>query len=330
MGSEFKRRLWNSVKGKKRKFSAEVINRRKNGGRYITRLRVFPVLSESNEIEYILGIEKDITAARQIDETKAEFISLASHQLRTPLTNISLGLEILMRDPACRLSGYQEDCVRGIFNDVHDMADLVSTLLDASKIRLGSFIVELRKVDIIQAAENALTHVAPEMNAKNIRLIKEYDPGLRSMMSDRNVVKAILSNLLSNAVKYTSEKGIVSFKIKKQRNGVLFLVSDSGWGIPAADKNKIFSKYFRAGNVEKKDARGSGLGLYLTRQLVKSLQGRIWFKSRENEGTCFFVFLPLYENAGRIEDKLDSSQAFPYVREKGQPVLARASADPLF
>jgi signal transduction histidine kinase len=173
------------------------------------------------------------------------------------------------------------------------MAGLVSTLLDSSRIQLGSFAIQLKEVNIIQIAEKALNQIAPEIYTKGIRLLKEYDQNLPLAMSDASIIRTILHNILSNAVKYTPNKGMISFKVKKEKKNVLFQVSDSGWGIPREEQPRIFSKYFRAQNIITRDARGSGLGLYLTKQLINSIQGKIWFSSSENKGTTFNVSLPL-------------------------------------
>lgn len=295
MGRYYYWDLWRTVKKEKKKFVGEIINRRRNGAKYLTRLKVFPVTDKEGKVKYIVGLEKNITAAKEIDRTRTEFITLASHQLRTPLTNISLSLEVLLRDPANRLTECQKDCLDGIYHDIHGMADLISTLLDASKIQLGSFLIELKPVNLVDTAESVLKEVLGEVYAKKLKLIKQYDETLPVIMSDQNIIKTILHNLLTNAVKYTPEKGLITFKIKRTENKVIFQVSDSGYGIPKGEQLRVFSKYFRAGNIKDKEARGTGLGLYLTKLLIKSIQGKIRFSSRENEGTTFSVSLPLNE-----------------------------------
>jgi signal transduction histidine kinase len=175
------------------------------------------------------------------------------------------------------------------------MADLIATLLDASKIQLGSFLIELKPVNLVDTAESALKEVLGEIYAKKLRLIKQYDKSLPPVLSDRNIIRTILHNLLTNAVKYNPEKGLITFKVKREDKKVLFQVSDSGYGIPKSEQSKVFTKYFRAANIKDKEASGTGLGLYLTKLLIKSIQGKIRFSSRENEGTTFTVSLPLNE-----------------------------------
>ena len=114
-------------------------------------------------------------------------------------------------------------------------------------------------------------------------------------MSDKNVVKIVLHNLLSNAAKYTPERGMVVFKTKLEKDRLLFIVRDSGWGIPADEQEKIFSQFYRAENIKTKEAGGIGLGLYMSKLLLKAINGKIWFASRENEGTTFYLSLPLVE-----------------------------------
>ena len=314
MGPYYYGELWRTVKRKKNKFTGEIINRRKNGTKYLTRLKVYPVVDKQRKIKYMVGLEKNITAEKEIDRTRTEFITLASHQLRTPLTNISLSLEVLLRDPTNRLTECQKDCLNGIYHDIHGMADLIATLLDASKIQLGSFLIELKPVNLVDTAESALKEVLGEVYAKKLRLIKQYDEYLTPVLSDRNIIRTILHNLLTNAVRYTPEKGIITFKIKRQDKKVLFQVSDSGYGIPRKERSKVFTKYFRAGNIKDKETSGTGLGLYLTKLLVKSIQGKIRFSSCENEGTTFTVSLPLneYRPAKETEKRTNRKLIFKY------------------
>ena len=289
----FSEELRRQVQGAKKEFRAEVTNRRQDGSRYITELRVWPVLDSDQRLKFFIGSEKNITQEKDLDNTKTDFISLASHQLRTPLTNMSLSIEVLLRDPTGHLSEYQKDCLKGVHSEIHKMADLIATLLDVSKIQLGSFVVERKQTDIIQAAETALTKVMPEIIDKDLKLIKSFDSSIPRVMSDKNIVLIVLENLLSNAAKYTPSKGLVALSIKKQAEQILIAVRDNGCGIPVGEQGKIFSKFFRAGNAKSSEAQGAGLGLYMCRLLLKSVDGSIWFESGEKQGTTFYVSLPL-------------------------------------
>ena len=203
----------------KKEFRAEATNRRKDGTKYLTELRVFPILDQEGKPKLLIGLERNITPEKELDNTKTDFISLASHQLRTPLTNMSLSVEVLLRDPSGHLSDYQKDCLKGIHGEIHKMADLIATLLDVSKIQLGNFVVERKPVDIIQAAESALERLLPEIIGKSLKLIKSFDSSVPRVLSDKNIILVVLENLLSNAIKYTPPKGLMAFVSKNKRTG---------------------------------------------------------------------------------------------------------------
>ncbi|OGN11344.1 MAG: hypothetical protein A3C71_02050 [Candidatus Yanofskybacteria bacterium RIFCSPHIGHO2_02_FULL_43_15c] len=234
---------------------------------------------------------RDVTKTREIDKAKSEFVSLASHQLRTPLTIISLYSDMLQSQNEA-LSEEQKKYLTEITNANKRMVKLVDMILNVSRIDLGVLNVVSMPIDFIEISETIWKELLPSIREKGLHFIKNYDENLPILNSDPKLIEVILENLLSNAIKYISAKGQVELTIKPNGSAVLIKVSDTGYGIPLSQQSKIFSKMFRADNVLEKDPEGTGLGLYIVKSMVEKMGGKIWFESEEGQGTTFFVSLP--------------------------------------
>ena len=192
-----------------------------------------------------------------------------------------------------------------IYESNKRMIELVNALLNVSRIDLGTFAVEPEKMDLTEVAKGVVAELQPQIVFKKLTFIESYDPVVPVIQADPKLVRIIISNLATNAVKYTSTggKGELGIRLTKAgeteggkqmvRDGILIKVGDSGYGIPEDQKDKIFTKLFRADNVKEKDTEGTGLGLYIVKSIVDAVDGMIWFTSVENQGTTFYVFLPL-------------------------------------
>jgi len=182
---------------------------------------------------------------------------------------------------------------------------LVNALLNVSRMELGTFVVEPVPTDVVLLARNVVAEQKPQIEAKKLKLSAKYAKDLPLFNADLKLLRMVFQNLLSNAVKYTPDKGKVGFDIwatkkgeevegkKIKEDSIAIMVSDTGYGIPEAQQDKIFTKLFRADNVREKDTDGTGLGLYIVKAIVGHSGGEIWFTSQENKGTTFYVTLPL-------------------------------------
>lgn len=259
--------------------------------------KVFPASTTVSPIvmnDGIIGaveVFSDITKEKEVDKAKTEFVSLASHQLRTPLSAINWYSEMLLAGDAGDLSDEQKEYVDQIYTGNQRMVELVNALLNVSRLELGTFSVEPEEVSVTDIADNVAEELKSLTNTKNIVLDKKFG-NVPHIISDPQLVRIIIQNLLSNAVKYTPEKGNVTITIESEDDQIHVSVSDTGYGIPEEQQKMIFSKLFRADNVRKTDTEGTGLGLYIVKAIVEVLGGRISFVSEENKGTTFDVWLP--------------------------------------
>jgi len=245
--------------------------------------------------EKIIGtveVFRDVTRERDIDKAKTEFVSLASHQLRTPLSSINWYAEMLLNGDAGRMTAEQSQYVQEIYRGNQRMVDLVNSLLNVSRLELGTFSVEPEDCDLVDIFKDVLDDLLPKMVNKKIKLEQKFDK-ITKMQLDKKLTHIILENLLSNAVKYTPSGGKVSFNVTKKADNILITVEDNGMGIPESQQKKIFEKLFRADNVRATDTEGTGLGLYLVKSILEHIGGTIRFQSIENKGTKFFVTLPI-------------------------------------
>ncbi len=228
---------------------------------------------------------------KQLDKNKREFIELASHQLKTPLASLRLGLDVLERS-----SRNWSDRDKQVFSEVKHsydhMAKLVESLLETVRIDERA---NMQPKCQLNSAHNIFTIMEKQFRsrfeAKGLELIVEYPIESLRIRTDAGFVVEILQNLLENALKYT-KIGIVRLEITEMKNVVEFRVADTGIGIPALEQSRAFEKLFRASNVKDESDVGSGLGLYYTQQLVKRLKGKIWFESEEGNGSVFYVRIP--------------------------------------
>ncbi len=265
---------------------------RKDGRRFPIIITASPILLEGNLIGAI-SIFRDITKEKEIDRAKSEFVSLASHQLRTPLSTIGWCAEMLLSGDAGKPTKKQKEYLSEIYSAKEKMADLVAALLNVSRLELGTFMIDPQSVDLQDIAKSIINELKPEILKKKIAIEEEYDKDVPvDFIADINLIRIIFQNLISNAVKYTPEKGKVRIAIEKKNDTILIQVQDSGCGIPERQQEKIFTKLFRADNARSIATDGSGLGLYIVKSVLDNSGGRIWFSSKENEGSTFYVTLP--------------------------------------
>jgi signal transduction histidine kinase len=230
---------------------------------------------------------------RLLDLAKDGFVSIASHQLRTPLTALKGYTGMLLDGDAGPLNDKQREYLTEIKNANDRMINLITALLNVSRVDLGVFIVEPEQINLQNVAEDALKDLELKINEKKLLVNKNFEKDLPSINADLNIIRMIFQNLFSNAVKYTPPTGSITLTVKKDGANVLISVADTGYGIPKNAQPKIFTKMFRADNARVKDPDGTGLGLYIIKETIEKTGGKIWFESKENKGSTFYVAIPL-------------------------------------
>lgn len=281
----------------------------KNGNWVAVAVTVSPILLEGKPLGAI-EVFRDISVEHEIDRMKSEFISLASHQLRTPLSAIKTYTHMLSDGYMGEINAAQKKSLTTIIGAANRMNELISTLLSITRIESGTIAIQAKTQKIDKTLEELMpefTHMAHNKSIKlNLKTAKSSHS--TSLKTDPLIIKEIVTNLVSNAIKYTPEGGTVEINVRARKADVLIDVSDSGWGIPRYSQDQVFSKFFRAHNIIKRETSGTGLGLYLVKGLVDSLGGKIWFRSDEGQGTTFSFTVP---RASRRSRKPKSPQDAP-------------------
>lgn len=262
---------------------------RRDGSRFPVGTTAAPVIMRG-EVMGVIAVFRDITHEREVDRAKSEFVSLASHQLRTPLSAVKWFCEMLIAGDAGRLSLSQLEFVHNIDMSNERMIELVNLLLDISRIESGKIVVDRSPTDLRKLLDDLLSELKPKIKTRKVKLM--VDKSLREVFVDPRLVRQVYANLLTNSIKYTKDNGVIEVIVLRKDGEIVSEVRDNGFGIPEADKKRVFEKFFRAENVSKIETDGTGLGLYLAKAIVTSSGGKMWFESKLNSGTSFWFSLP--------------------------------------
>src|SRR3989338_7027145 len=233
-----------------------------------------------------------VEAVKELDRQKDELISIVSHQLAAPITAIKWYIEMLLDGEAGEINKEQKEQLSIMQKVGTDLNDLVSMILDVSRIQLGRMKLDPQPLNLNEFFSEILNVIEPKAKDKEVIFVKEIPNSLPTGKLDKRMTRMTVENLLTNAVKYTPKGGKVFMRVKFTNDTLSFEVEDTGCGIPKADQDKIFGKLFRASNV-RNSIEGNGFGLYVAKGAIEGQGGKIWFQSEEGKGTIFFVKLPL-------------------------------------
>jgi PAS domain S-box-containing protein len=291
MDENFYKKLWDVIKIQKKPFSGEIKNKRKSGELYTSFATISPILDSDGNLKFFIGTERDITREKEIDRSKSEFVSLASHQLRTPITAIRWYTENIMDDMS-GMNETQKDSVKEVYSAALRMAELVRSLLNVSRIELSTFSIDPKEISLAELVNNILKELDKRIKTKNLNVSFESSLYEDKLNADPIILRILFDNLVSNAIKYTDNGGEVKISLYEKEGYVCFEVKDTGCGIPEKQKTKLFTKFFRADNAVARETDGNGLGLYMVKEIIEKIGGNIYFESAEGKGSMFMLYIP--------------------------------------
>lgn len=254
----------------------------------------------------MVGTVHDVTHEKEIDKVKTQFLSLASHQLRGPLTTINWHAEMLLQQQSEGLSETQKKYIQELYNASKRTVQLTNALLNVSSLELGTMPFKPEDLSLEKIAKRVLEDYQNQIAEKHLTFNEEYADNLPMVKTDLFLLKTIYHTLISNAVNYTPDGGKIDFHIgldPQQQETFIISITDTGYGIPKDQQDKIFTKLFRAPNAKAKVMNGTGLDLYIVKLILELNGGDISFVSEENKGTAFTITLPFVPKPVQQEAK---------------------------
>lgn len=244
----------------------------------------------------------DISREKLMERIKTEFVSIAAHQLRTPLSAIKWIFDMLMEGDAGPLTEEQKSLLEQGFISNERMINLINDLLNIARLEEGKFVYNFSLVAPVEIIEKIIAGFLPLINRKKIILIfKKPKKMMPKIKVDIEKFQIVIQNLIDNAISYTPEGGRVTISLKPAKLYLEVAIQDTGVGIPLAQRERIFEKFFRADNAAKIQPEGSGIGLFIAKNIIEKHGGKIWFEAEEGKGTTFYFTIPYNSRQESLE-----------------------------
>lgn len=254
-------------------------------------LAVFPYVNDIGNAQLLITLV-DVTKQKEVEVAKTEFVSLASHQLRTPITSMRWGADLLLMDKEHPVSEKQRIFIKRLSSGIERMNILVNDFLQVSRFELGTRTAKVESVDLQTIFNEIISEYEIVAKGKEVKIIKNYPSLTKSFNTDSSLLRMIVTNLYTNAVKYSKTGDEVLFNYKIEDDNLIVEIRDFGIGIPVSEQPRIFTKIFRASNAMREVPDGTGLGLYIAKKAVQVLGGRVTFISEEGQGSTFTAVIP--------------------------------------
>jgi PAS domain S-box-containing protein len=276
---------------------SELTGRRKDGSEFPAAVSLSSLEREGGPL--VVAVVRDVTREREIDRLKDEFVATVSHELRTPLTSIVGFVDLLLAGDAGPLSDTARRYLEIVVGNGERLTAIINDLLDVSRLEAGKIKLNRTPLDLARAAENVAAGFGPQIAAKGQTLRLDLPADLPRAWADPERIAQVLANLVSNAHKYTPEGGTITVAIRREDELLHVSVADTGVGLSADERARLFTKFYRVDKSASRQAGGTGLGLAITRALVELHGGTIGVESAPGRGSTFSFTLPL-ESVGAV------------------------------
>lgn len=253
-----------------------------------------PVIDASGGICGQLLIFHDVTREKAIEKMKSEFVSIAAHQLRTPLSAIKWTLRLVLDQDFGSISSQQAEILQKGYQSNERMINLVNDLLNVARIEEGRFIYKFTRISFVSLIKETIDALQSLIKIKNVAVKFNGSKGATlEIMGDQEKIKLAIQNLIENALNYSPAGSCVTISLKYDKIGLVFGVTDKGMGVPKDQQSRLFTKFFRGNNAVKMETEGTGLGLFIVKNIIEGHGGKVWFKSEEGKGSVFYFSLPV-------------------------------------
>ena len=269
-----------------------------SGRRYYFKISVSQVITPAGFDGALVQLT-DITRFHEMEKFKDDYISVISHEFRTPLTSIVLGVEMLREGLLGELNSLGREIFEAIGDDCNRLTKLVDNLLELSRIESGTIYIQAEPVEVADLVHEAVRPLQIQADKKGIALVTDIPATLPPVAADFNKAVWVLTNLIGNALRYTDAGGTITVQVKGGRRRLYFSVRDTGCGIPEAYRDRIFQRFIQVRDPEKKRG-GAGLGLAIAREIVTAHGGEIWVESEVGKGSTFTFSFPIFRREGML------------------------------
>jgi signal transduction histidine kinase len=245
-------------------------------------------IKTNDELEELgASFNKMIAGLRDIQKLKDEFVFIAAHELRAPVTVIRGYLSMALGGDFGQLSAELESVLRKVNNVNEQLVQLVNDLLTMAQAEAGRTTIHLDKVDLVKVTEQIVDTLKAWAQTAQIKLIYEKPPHSLEVMADENKLTEILNNFGSNAIKYNRPEGTVTIRHEERGDEIVTMIQDNGFGLSQEELPHLFEKFYRAKNDDTKKIQGTGLGLFIVKQLIEKMGGKVWVESERGKGSTF-------------------------------------------
>lgn len=268
----------------------EITFERRGGKMKHLQISAAPILNTRKQTIATASIITDMTAQKELERQKDDFLSMASHELKTPITSMNMFIGLLKK----QLKGEDSAKAKYYIDRIHDQAnrlnELTNDLLDVSRIQTGKLRLHEEEFSLSQVVEDTIEGLKGTTDKHEIKFVNEYN---KNIIGDRYRIYQIVVNLVTNAIKYSPDGKKIIIRVRKENNNVILSIQDFGIGISKEQQKKIFKKLYQVTDSDEKTFPGLGLGLYISKQIVQQHKGKIWVESKKMKGSTFFFSLPI-------------------------------------
>jgi len=282
------KKMWEALHHNKPFTSNELINRKKDGREYKLYSSIFPIMKNGKPLYYV-QIEHDITKEKRLEDLRKDFLFAAAHELRAPITV----LKLLTQSHIVKAKRSGTDIIKIkelelVDRELNRLVKLIDDILDTSRFETGKLSLDLKSVDLGKLIKKAVTVI--QIYAKHHIISVGILPKKVYIIADEARIEQVLINLLSNAVKYSPQESKIIASLEVQKQKAIVSIKDEGVRISKAKQKSVFDKYYR---IKNKGGNGFGLGLYISKEIIKYHHGKIWVESKKGKGNTFYFSLPL-------------------------------------